>query len=175
MNGASQPGLLAALALLALTACQAAPDATSQIIARQQALDPPQLWLAQVVGEGGRPKASVFICVDAKLREGFARTRAEVNGAPCRDATGPIEKAHEWALRCLVGGQPFAVSAATTGDLAQDFRLDFALTPLWSPRGPDDDSRTVRQTRRFRRVGPCPAGWRIGDQARPGHRPWRPS
>src|SRR6185312_8538828 len=164
MTGAWRRGPLAILGLLGLAACGQAPDTEARILARQQALDPPQLWLVQVLGEAGKPKASVFVCADTNLRDTFVRTRAEVNGELCKDATGPVEKAHEWSLRCLAQGQPFAVSAATTGDRTKDFRLDFALTPLWSPRGPDDDSRTVRQARHFRRVGPCPAGWRIGDQ-----------
>jgi hypothetical protein len=175
--GPCGPGArLAALALLialGLAACDDNRDTQARILARQQAIDPPQLWLVQVVDpKGGQVKGSVFVCADTGLRETFVRARAEVNGRTCRDTTAPISKANGWALSCVAGGQPFAVSAATFGDPDRDFRLDFALTPLdfvYPP--PLHPPTTVRQLRHFRRFGACPAGWRIGDQARPGRRP----
>jgi hypothetical protein len=167
-------GRLLALALaLGLAACQGGQTTESQLLARQQALDPPQLWLVQVVDpKTAAVKGSVFVCADTNLRETFVRARAEVNGRLCRDTTAPISKANGWVLSCMANGQPFAVSAATFGDPERDFRLDFALTPLdfiYPP--PARRSVTVRQLRHFRRFGACPRGWRIGDQAKPGRRP----
>jgi hypothetical protein len=148
------------------------PDTETAILARQKAIDPPQLWLVDALGEDGAVKGSVFVCADTAIRETFVRARAEVNGAPCRDTTSPVVKPNGWALSCVANGQPFAVSAATFGDPQRDFRLDFALTPLkfiYPP--PAHWPATVRQLRHFRRIGDCPNGWRIGDQAKPGRRP----
>jgi hypothetical protein len=163
------PGRIAVLLVLlgGLGACDAGRATETQIRARQQTIDPPQLWLVQVVGERGAATASVFVCADSSLREAFVRARAEVNGAPCRDTTPPIVRVNAWSLRCEANGEAYAVSTATYGDLTQDFRLNFALTPLAHIPGVD----TVRQTERFRRMGACPDGWRIGDQARPGRKP----
>jgi hypothetical protein len=159
-------GALAALLLLSLAACNGA-DTEARILARQRALEPPQLWLVQAVGRTGATTASTFVCADTAVRDTFSRTRTEVNGQPCRDVTAPLLQERQWSLRCQVNGRMFAVSAQTVGDVTQDFRLDFALTPL--AHAPGD--QTVRESLRFRQVGACPAGWRIGDQARPGHRP----
>jgi hypothetical protein len=160
--------------LLALGACDGAPDTETRILARQQAIDPPQLWLVQALGDAGAVKGSVFVCADTALRETFVRTRAEVNGEICRDTTSPVMKTNEWALRCEAGGLPFAISASTVGDPQRDFRLDFGLTQLYYfPTVTGPQRMSVRQSRHFRRIGACPAGWRIGDQARPGKRPHR--
>jgi hypothetical protein len=156
------PGLLTGLA-----ACDAGRATETQIRARQQAIDPPQLWLVQVGGERRAGTASVFVCADSSLREAFVRARAEVNGAPCLDTTPPLARGNAWSLRCEAKGEAYAVSTTTLGDLTQDFRLDFALTPIEHIPGVE----TVRQTERFRRMGACPDGWRIGDQARPGRKP----
>jgi len=163
------PGRIAVLLglLTGLAACDAGRATETQIRARQQTIDPPQLWLVQVVGDRGAATASVFVCADSSLREAFVRARAEVNGAPCRDTTPPTARGNAWSLRCEAKGEAYAVSTATYGDLTQDFRLNFALTPIAQLPGVE----TVRQTERFRRMGACPDGWRIGDQARPGRKP----
>jgi hypothetical protein len=164
MTGAAA---LAAVLLLGLAACDAGADTANQFVARRQAIDPPQLWLVQVIGSKGAASASIFVCADTALRGAFVRTRAEVNGELCQDTTMPVLKKREWALSCKAEGRSFTVSASTLGDLGKDFRLNFALTPLFDRTG----IATVRQTRRFRHMGPCPVGWRIGDQAKPGHHP----
>jgi hypothetical protein len=149
-------------------------DTETKILARQQAVEPPQLWRVDALTETGEVKASVFVCADTALRETFVRTRAEVNGEICKDTTEPVMRENGWALRCQAHGWPFAVSATTVGDPQQDFRLNFGLTQLYYVPTPNDPpAMQVRQSRRFRRVGDCPYGWRIGDQARPGHKPWR--
>jgi len=167
------PGLaaggLAALLLLGLAACDSPGDTTTQILARQRAIDPPQLWLVQVLGAKPAQTAAVFVCADSSLRESFVRARAEINGQVCEDTTTPILKEHEWVLSCRAHGRGFAVSASTVGDLDRDFRLNFALTPLFNKTSVG----TVSQSRRFRLMGACPAGWRVGDQARPGKKPRR--
>ena len=150
------------------------PDTETAILARQQAIEPPQLWRVDALTEAGEVRASVFVCADTALRDTFTRARAEVNGEPCRDTTPPVLKENGWALRCQAHGWPFAVSATTVGDPQRDFRLNFGLTQLYYvPSAADPPAMQVRQTRHFRRVGDCPLGWRIGDQARPGRKPWR--
>ena len=172
-------GVLAIAAMFALAAGIFAagagvPDTETKILARQEAIDPPQLWLVDALSETGAIKASVFVCADTSLRETFMRTRAEVNGQPCKDTTSPVMAPNGWALRCEAAGRPYAVSAATIGDPQQDFRLNFGLTQLYYfPTVAGPGRMTVRQSRHFRRIGACPAGWRIGDQAKPGHRPRR--
>lgn len=168
---AIRAGAAAAALLFGLTACQGG-DRSAELVARQAALDPPQLWLVQALGKGGAVTRSIYICADSNIRDGFTRARAEVNGKPCRDTTSPRVRPNGWVLRCAADGRPFGVSAVTVGDLQQDFTLDFALTQLvYFPRKDDPPPQSVRQVRRFRRVGACPVGWRIGDQARPGRRP----
>ena len=168
MTGAARFGLAAVL-LLGLAACDSRGDTTSQILARRRAIDPPQLWLVQVLGAQPAPTAAVFVCADSALRESFVRARAEIDGQICEDTTTPILKEHEWVLSCRAHGRAFAVSASTLGDLDRDFRLNFALTPLFNKTSVG----TVSQSRRFRLMGACPAGWRIGDQAKPGRKPRR--
>lgn len=162
--------ILAPLALLALAACTGGRDAqVARIAAGGGAVEPPQLWLVQSVNPAGAVTASTFVCADAALRDAFGRTRAEVDGAPCRDVTPPLMQNRQWALRCQARGRLFALSARTLGDVTEDFRQEVALTPLMNPAG----GEPVRQARRFRHVGACPTGWRPGDQARPGRRPRR--
>ncbi len=46
------------------------------------------------------------------------------------------------------------VRAKVKGDLSRDFEVDYVI------KGP---GRDVRQVRRHKLLGPCPAGWEIGD------------
>lgn len=168
MTRAALSPLIGLLSLLGLAACDPGADATTtRILARQQAADPPQLWLVQVLDGRSKPAPAVFVCADTALRDSFVRARAEVNGRPCEDTTRPLLKEREWVLSCRVHGRAFTVSASTLGDLDRDFRLNFALTPLFDKASVG----TVSQSRRFRMMGACPAGWRVGDQAKPGRRP----
>ena len=165
---------LTVLALLGLVACDGGPNTETTLVARPQAIDPPHLWRVEVIGETGAVRTAIYVCADTPLREAFVRARAEVNGKTCTDITSPVVKANGWVLRCMADGHPFAVSAAAVGDLQHDFRLDFGLTQLLLFRSADDAAPiTVREARHFLRMGPCPPGWRIGDQAKPGHRPRR--
>jgi hypothetical protein len=171
--------VLAIAGVFALAACSFAAsfdngDTETKILARQQAIEPPQLWRVDALTETGEVRASVFVCADTALRETFVRTRAEVNGEICKDTTMPVMKGNGWALRCAAHGLPFAVSAATIGDPERDFHLNFGLTELYHyPTADAPRPMSARQSRHFRRLGACPAGWRIGDQAKPGKTPHR--
>jgi hypothetical protein len=157
--------LAAILALLWLTACDGGAQTAARIAARQQAMDPPQLWLIERLDTAGRASDPTYVCADTPMREGFARTRAEIDGVECRQTARPVVKSGVSALRCEAAARSYAVSAMVRGDPARDFRLTVAVTPM------DPALGAARQTHRFRRLGLCPAGWRIGDQGPPQTRP----
>lgn len=151
------PLLAAAFAAVGLAACDAGGD-TARIAARQAAIDPPQLWQAQAVIGRGIVMRTVRICADQKLRDSFRRAEPEVNAEPCR-ALGPVvTKPGLYALRCAAGGHRFGVTVTTRGDMDRAFEVRYAVAPLDLDRGP------FVQTVRYRALGACPAGWRIGDQ-----------
>jgi len=158
---------IAALLLLSLTACEAGQTAQAQAAAPQTPGGPSQLWQVDVLGAGGKPETTQLACVDDALREQFMLTRAKVNGRACYDITPTTERSRGWSLRCQTQGRWVTISSSATGDETHDFRLDVAMTPVFPDLG------TMHQVRRFRRLGACPAGWRIGDQAKPGERPAR--
>src|SRR5579859_1945392 len=158
---------IAALLVLGLTACDAAQNAQAQAAPPEPQPGLSQLWQVDLIGANGKPEATTLACVDDELRKQYVATRVKVNGGGCIDITTPAQKSRGWALRCQAQGRWFTISSSATGDAAHDFRLDVAMTPVFPELG------TAHQVRRFRRLGACPAGWRIGDQAKPGERPVR--
>lgn len=154
---------LAPAILLALTGC-GAPAAQSKLTAAQARLDPPALWRAESLDAQGQVTAAVLVCADRTLRDGFARANAEVAGRPCLAFGDIVDRPGLFAMRCDLDGRRFSLTANRTGDPARDFTVAFAMKAL------DGTGHGARQVRRYRRVGPCPAGWRIGDQAKPGER-----
>ena len=154
---------LAPFLLLALAAC-GAPAAQSRIEAKQLALDPPELWRVESLDAGGRVTGTTLVCTNQPMRDGFGRADAEVWGQPCLPYRDAVDRPHLYAVRCEIDGRRYGLTLTRTGDLRQDYTAAFALTVL------DGSNTTARQVRRFRREGPCPAGWIIGDQARPGGR-----
>lgn len=172
-HGAPGQGLsvLAALLLLSLAACDSGPaTGTEDAVHDPPAGANPQLWRVEAVGETGAPGAPgamIYACVDDELRKRFLLLSATVNGQHCRDVTAPTQTQRGWVLRCQSHGHWYSMSSAVTGDETDNFRLEFAMTPLYPDIG------TTRLVRHFSRMGSCPSGWRIGDQARPGQRPAR--
>jgi len=150
---------LAPALLLALTACSA-PRTESRLAAHQAQVDPPMLWRVEALDTAGRPSAALTVCADSTLREGFARATAEVAGQPCLPMKDHVERPGLFAVRCELNGQRFGLTANRSGDPERDFQIAFALKAL------DGTDAGARQVRRFRRIGPCPAGWGIGDQAK---------
>jgi hypothetical protein len=146
-------------ATLLLAACHPGPSTEAQLTARQQAVDPPQLWLMEDAQDtrSGPIRGAAWVCADTPMRGTFGKTNAEIAGAPCADTVPPVLRPGFTAHRCEVGGRRYAITSQTVGDLAQDFRLTVMVTPLSADLGP------ARTTRHYRRLGPCPAGWRIGD------------
>jgi hypothetical protein len=152
------PALAVAVGALNLAACDLAPGVT-RLVSRQAQIDPPRLWLAEAVHPTGRVFGAVEVCADRALHEGFARADPEVNGQPCHAVSPIVSKPGLYAMRCEAVGQSFAVTVTSQGDLARDFKVRYALTPLESGRGP------FVRTLRYRLLGSCPAGWRVGDEA----------
>lgn len=154
-----------ALALpLALAACTQ-QEAQARLEAQAAAVDPPTLWRVQALASDGAVTGEILVCADASMRTGFDRANAEVDGVPCVSPRAGVERPGVYANRCLLNGRPFGLTLNRSGDPARDFTVAFALRPL------DGSDAASRQVRRFRRVGGCPAGWRVGDQAHPGGRP----
>jgi len=151
--------IVLAFAVLLLAACDAAPGTAARLLARQQAIDPPQLWRIEALSAGDKVVGESWVCADTTLRQTFARVHAEVDGTPCLTTSGPVVREGLSTLRCATQGRSYAISSQAIGDPARDFRLAVTVTPLSRDLGPG------RQIRRFRRLGPCPSGWQIGDQA----------
>jgi len=147
--------LLSLFAVTLLAACDGPAGTAARMNARQLAVDPPRLWMIETVAPRGGPAS--YVCADTPMREGFARTRPEIDGAECRATARPVVRPGQSALRCQANGRGFAFSTQTRGDLTRDFELTVAVTSLDRTLGP------AATTRRFRRLGACPAGWRIGD------------
>src|SRR4051812_47521009 len=154
---------MAALGAVALPlAFERTPDASERIRAAQAAVDPPRLWSAAVIGGG--PPAEMFICADSGIRDGFARTIADVNGELCL-ADKVVATADSYVTFCSTPERRYAVSLRTEGDRRRDFKATFILHTLEAP------VVSAWQVRRYRLIGACPAGWRIGDQAKAGQSP----
>jgi hypothetical protein len=149
-----------AFAALALAACDGRGDGeAARLAVRQAMLDPAQLWQAQAVIGRGIVMRTVRICADQKLRDSFQRAEPQVNAEPCR-ALGPVVTGPGlYALRCTAEGHRFGVTVTTRGDMTRAFEVNYSVAPLDVDRGP------FIQTVRYRALGPCPRGWRIGDQA----------
>ena len=155
--------LLAPIFLVTLAAC-GAPAAQSKLSATQAAVDPPELWRVETLDDAGRATAATLVCTDQSMRDGFARADAEIWGQPCLPHRDAVDRPHLYAVRCEIDGRRFGLTLNRSGDLRADFTAAFALTAL------DGSRATARQVRRFRREGACPAGWIIGDQAKPDGR-----
>jgi hypothetical protein len=153
------PALLLAPLLLVLPGC-GAQRAETRFAAHQAAVDPPMLWRVEAMDAAGRPSAALTVCADTTMREGFARATAEMDGRPCLLMKDRIERPGLFAARCELNGQRFGLTVNRTGDPERDFEVAFALKAL------DGTGAGARQVRRFKRIGPCPSGWGIGDQAK---------
>lgn len=153
---------LAPLLFLVLAACER-PDVQARLEARQAADDPPQLWRVQAMAGDGAISGEILVCTDSSMRAGLNRADAETtDGRPCRPRHDPVERPGLYANRCELDGHPFGMTVNRTGDPDRDFTVAIALRAL------NGTGAASRQVRRFQRVGACPAGWAIGDQAHPG-------
>jgi hypothetical protein len=120
---------------------------------RRDAIERPQLWSVQAVGQGGVP---VRVCTNEVMRAGFIRPTPSVGGQACELEGDAVRTAHGWSLRCRVGTDTYAVSSGAIGNRTRVFETRVSITPLQG-RNPG-----FQQTLRYARLGPCPAGWEIG-------------
>jgi hypothetical protein len=154
-------------ALLLLAACSDPGSTRTERFwaARQEAVDPPQLWSVEAVPAqaGWRP---VLVCADRAMRQGFARPLPAVGTAQC----DPVEddartEGGVYTVRCDLNGRRFGVSSVVTGDVTRDFVARYQVTDLagFMATRTRAASEAV-QSRRYRKLGACPAGWTIGDR-----------
>lgn len=121
----------------------------------------PELWRIEAINDGKVVK-TLDICADDSVRRAFARPTPEFKGQTCDKAPSPAETAGSYAVRCRMDHQNYVVSATTTGDPARDFTVEMSVARQ------DKSGPTFEQTRRYAKLGACPAGWRSGDAAAPG-------
>lgn len=146
------------LAALTLSACEGR-QATEELRARAAALDPPQLWRAEALDRDGRVQKAVVLCADSVLRDGLRRANAEVNGEACLQTGDVTSRPGYYGLHCTAGGRRYALSTTSWGDPQNDFTASFAASAIGSPH------QAAAQVRHYRRLGPCPAGWIVGQTA----------
>ncbi|WP_158914298.1 hypothetical protein [Caulobacter sp. S45] len=120
--------------------------------ARQAAVDRPQFWSVQAVGQPGRP---IRVCTDTQMRKGFGRPNPAIGDQLCGRLGDAVRTKDGWAFRCTLGGETYAVNASNHGDPARAFEASFSISSL-------DTGKGYRQTLRYARLGDCPAGWDIG-------------
>ncbi|MDP3853892.1 hypothetical protein [Phenylobacterium sp.] len=158
-------GVLAAFALIGLALAAGGdllrPDRPG-VIARRAAAHPPEFWLAEALDDQGAVRGAVQVCADNVIRSGFLTPLPRLNGEPCRRMGQAVVKPDLYAVRCVALDRRYSVNVTRTGDPARDITVRFALRPLETP------DPGVRQAVRYRLIGACPAGWRIGDTVRPG-------
>jgi hypothetical protein len=144
--------------LLALGGCE---DKAKTPSLKDQSLAPPSLWRVEVVEDSGGQAGAVDVCAHPELISAFSRVEPRVNGEECRPYGKPAkDSADEHIARCQAGGMRYGLYVTTTRKAADDFTVRFALQPLQVEGG------KVVQARRYHRVGPCPTGWKAGDQGK---------
>lgn len=151
-SSATRLALAATLAAIAVTACGDGTTAMERLKAAQRRNDPLMLWTAQVVWP--ETSAPVKVCADTFVREGFERPLPSVDGKSCALTGYPEMTPGRVRLQCVLDGHLYDVRSWITGDPEKAFEVDFVI---------DGGPERVRQVRRYKRLGPCPAGWEIGD------------
>jgi hypothetical protein len=147
--------LLAAAGVSALAACERTGPATEQYWAQQKAAaERLDLWSMEAVGTGAPP---VRVCTDVAIRAGLARPAPAVGDTPCTRLGRPVETDATYAFRCELGDREWAVNSYWNRDRGRDFTVEMTVSSL------DDPRVTYAQTRRYRKLGACPAGWVAGD------------
>lgn len=130
-----------------------------QFTARQQAFDPRELWSIEVL-PGRAGWQPVKLCTDARTRSGFLTPLPSVGGAPCMPTSPARKNVNRLSIRCEIGGARYLASSVVEGDTASAFTVAYRVVSL--DGGPWDKAASYAQTRRYRRLGPCPDGWAVG-------------
>lgn len=120
-----------------------------------------QLWRIEVQNDG-KVGSRQDLCVDAALRSAFSRPAPQLNGQACVRVGQVVEKDGTYAMRCDIDSQQYRVGSVTQGDVTRDLTVEISVASQ-GRTGP-----SFEQVRRYRRLGPGPAGWVIADAAAPG-------
>jgi hypothetical protein len=163
------PMVLSTLALIGLLAGTAgcdrtkAPAADAEKTAAETSAPtavPPSLWRIDVLSDGA-VTGSVNVCADERVAEGFKRPAPDVSGKPCLKVGEAVETDGSYSVRCRVDDQLYRVGSTVQGDPTREFTVEMAVTRQ------DQKGPMFQQTRSYHRVGPCPAGWEVGDSGAP--------
>lgn len=144
------------LAVLCLAACDREAG-ERRWRERQEAVDPPQLWSVEALdaSAGVRP---VRICTDTQMRTGFLKPAPVVADRPCVLSQKPVEHGGQTINRCDLDGDTYMIISDVKGDTARDFTVSMSVSAVIG------DGPGYSQNRRYKLVGPCPAGWKLGDR-----------
>lgn len=131
---------------------------------RQLVAIAPELWLVEALDAQGASVDAVRVCADTRVREGFTRPLPAVGKTLCvREHESRRLVANGYVERCQLNDVRYSLHVAVDGDPARDFTVRFAMQPLNS-----EAAEGPRQALRYRHVGACPEGWKIGDTDKPG-------
>jgi hypothetical protein len=145
-------------AVFALCVPLAAACEPTEKAAPPSAASRPELWRIDVVDDKIHPRSSVEICADEAIRSAFLHPMPEVHHLACSLIGEPTVKGDTYAARCSVGALRFGFAAVVSGDTRRDFTSDIVIRPLQS------GDMVFEQVRRYRKVGPCPPDWKVGEQ-----------
>jgi hypothetical protein len=156
MTRAAGPALgsLAACVLIALlSAAGGCAKQTAAAAAPRRA--PPQFWLVESVGAEAKVRP-VRLCVDPLLRTGFTSFRVNLGKEACMADHLTSDATHE-TYRCSVGGSEYGAATTWSQPRPDQLVVSSTLVDL-------ETSTTVfARTLRYSLLGPCPAGWRVGE------------
>jgi hypothetical protein len=148
-------------AALMLAGCNR-PTGQALIEQRVAQMDPTQLWRAEALDDAGKVVDAIQVCLNRDVLAGFSRANTEINGQACAPHRDAVEQPGVYAVRCDLNGRTYGLTVNRTGDPEKAFTVRYALAAL------DGSGVTAKQTRRYTKVGACPAGWTVGDQGRGG-------
>ncbi|WP_269714714.1 hypothetical protein [Caulobacter sp. NIBR2454] len=129
--------------------------AFERLSSQAAASNPPRLWAVSVIRNGDEA-AKVTLCASDEIRAGFTRMIPMHDGKACALSAQPEFLENRVKIRCVADGRPMLVENFTKGDVAREFSVYMRMRSL-------DGGEVVReQTRRYRLLGACPAGWAAG-------------
>ncbi|WP_369061650.1 hypothetical protein ABOZ73_06370 [Caulobacter sp. 73W] len=104
----------------------------------------------------GEETAKVTLCASPEIRAGFERMVPMHQGKACALNAQPEFLPNRVNIRCIADERPMLVENFLAGDPQRDFSVYMRMRSL-------DGGEIVReQTRHYRLLGDCPAGWRAG-------------